>query len=154
MNNLNLMATTPEQERVKEYLENNASEALVDKINNGVRIQKDGLTLINKKYLSGFMAYAYEEARQLAEQGARCACVSADVVFGWAVHYFEEDSIEGTLYNEDGTVHSASKPSPPKPKKENVAPAAKKEDKKPVSKPKKDKAALPENQFSLFDMLG
>lgn len=153
MNKLNLTAATPEQQRVKDYLESNVSDVLADKINNGVRIQKDGKTLINKKDLDGFMKYAYEEARKLAK-GQSCACVSADIVFGWAVHYFEEDSIEGTLYNEDGTVHSVSKPSPPKPKKENTAPEAKKEDKKPVSKPKNEKSALPSNQFSLFDMLG
>lgn len=153
MNKLNLTAATPEQQRVKDYLESNVSDVLADKINNGVRIEKDDKTLINKKDLSGFMAYAYEEARKLAK-GANCACISADTVFGWAVHYFEEDSIEGTLYNEDGTVHSVSKPSPPKPKKKNTAPEAKKEDKKPVSKPKNEKSALPSNQFSLFDMLG
>lgn len=152
MENLILTATTPEQERVKEYLEQNASEALAEKINNGVRIQKDGMTFINKKDLSGFMAYAYEEARKLAK-GANCACISADTVFGWAVYYFEEDSIEGTLYNEDGTIRSVIKPSPPKPKKEKTAPVTKKEDKKPAPKPKNEKSALPSNQFSLFDML-
>lgn len=154
MSKLNLTAATPEQQRVKDFLESNVSDVLVEKINNGVRVKKDGLTLINKKDLAGFISYAYEKARETAGKGARCACVSADIVFGWAVHYFEEDSIEGTLYNEDGTVHSVSKPSPPKPKKENTAPEAKKEDKKPVSKPKNEKSALPSNQFSLFDMLG
>lgn len=35
------------------------------------------------------------------------------VVYGWAVHYFEEESIEGTLYNEDGTEYKpAPKPTP------------------------------------------
>lgn len=143
---LNLKAETPEQERVKEYLEQNVSDVLAEKINNGVRIEKDGKTLINKKDLDGFMNYAYEEARKLAK-GASCACVSSDVVFGWAVHYFEEDSIEGTLYNEDGTVYS--KPAPaPKPKKESKPSAPKEE------KPKKDKKALSDNQFSLFDLCG
>ena len=153
MSNLNLTASTPEQNRIKEYLENNASDVLADKINNGVRIEKDGKTLINKKDLDGFMKYAYEEARTLAK-GANCACVSSDVVFGWAVHYFEEDSIEGTLYNEDGSVYSVSKSVPSKPRKDIPAPAPKKTEEKPAVKSKKDKAVLPENQFSLFDMLG
>lgn len=148
---LNLRATTPEQERVKEYLEQNVSDVLAGKINNGVKTEKDGKTLINKKDLEGFMKYAYEEARKLAK-GGNCACVSADTVFGWAVHYFEEDSIEGTLYNEDGTVYS--KPAPaPKQKKESK-PSAPKEDKPKVEKPKKDKKDLAENQFSLFDLCG
>ncbi len=148
---LNLKATTPEQERVKEYLQQNVSDILAEKINNGVRIEKDGKTLINKKDLDGFMKYAYEEARKLAK-GANCACVSDDIVFGWAVHYFEEDSIEGTLYNEDGTVYS--KPAPaPKPKKESK-PSAPKEEKPKAEKPQKDKKALSDNQFSLFDLCG
>lgn len=148
---LKLRATTPEQERVKEYLEQNVSDVLAEKINNGVRIEKDGKTLINKKDLDGFMKYAYEEARKMAK-GANCACISSDTVFGWVVHYFEEDSIEGTLYNEDGTVYS--KPAPaPKPKKESEPSAPKKEIPKD-EKPKKDKKALSDNQISLFDLCG
>ena len=148
---LNLKAETPEQERVKEYLQQNASENLAEKINNGVRTEKDGKTLINKKDLDGFMKYAYEEARKMAN-GANCACISSDVVFGWAVHYFEEDSIEGTLYNEDGTVYSKPVPAP-KPKGASKPTAPKKEIPKD-EKPKKDKKALADNQFSLFDMCG
>ena len=32
------------------------------------------------------------------------------VVFGWLTHYFEESSIEGILYNEDGTEYKKSTP--------------------------------------------
>ena len=91
---LNLTAKGAEQELIKKYLEENASETLAEKINNGVRIEKDGKTLINKKSLEGFMKYATDEARKQAEKGASAACVRSDVVFGWAIHYFEEDSIE------------------------------------------------------------
>ena len=110
MPKLNLKTKNEAQELVKAYLEENASEILADKINNGVRIQKDGKTLINKKTLDGFMAFATDEARKQAEKSARSACVEGAVVFGWAVHFFEEDSIEGTLYNEDGTEYKAPKP--------------------------------------------
>lgn len=106
---LDLEAKTKEQELVKAYLAENASEVLAEKINNGVRIEKDGKTLVNKKTLDGFMKYASDEARKLATNGANCACVEDKVVFGWAIHYFEEDSIEETLYNEDGTEY---KPAP------------------------------------------
>ena len=106
---LDLEAKTKEQELVKAYLEENASEVLAEKINSGVRIEKDGKTLINKKTLDGFMKYASDEARKLASKGANSACVEDKVVYGWAVHYFEEDSIEGTLYNEDGSEY---KPAP------------------------------------------
>ena len=102
---LNLETKNKEQEVLKEYLENNVSYTLADKINNGVKIQKDDKTLLNKKDLDGFIQYATEEARKQVEKNARCACVKDEVVFGWAIHYFEEDSIEGNLYNEDGTEY-------------------------------------------------
>ena len=134
---LNLQATTKEEQKVKAYLEANASEVLADKINNGVRIQKDGKTLINKKTLAGFLKFACDEARKQAEKGANSACIDDDTVYGWAVHYFEEDSIEGTLYNEDGTEYKA-----PMPKVTAKAPAVKTQP-KPQPKP----------QMSMFDLL-
>lgn len=115
MTKLNLEATSREQEIVKAYLEENASETLAEKINNGTPVEKDGKHFINRKTLDGFMRYACDEARKLAAKGASSACVEDKVVFGWAIHYFEEDSIEGTLYNADGTKYNpvrtpASKP--------------------------------------------
>ena len=100
---LNLEAKTNEENRIKQYLQENVSNILADKINNGVQITKDNRQLINKKNLTGFMNYACAEARKLAENGARFACIEDSTVFGWAIHYFEEDSIEGKLYNLDGT---------------------------------------------------
>lgn len=129
---LNLEAKTKEQQRIKAYLEENASDILAGKINNGVLIKKDGKILLNRKTLDGFMSFATEEARKQAEKGARYAMVEDDVVFGWAVHYFEEDSIEGTLYNDDGSEYK-------EPSKATKS--------KPVSAPSKPKQA----QISLFD---
>lgn len=134
---LNLEAKTKEQQRVKAYLEENASDILAGKINNGVLIKKDGRILLNRKTLDGFMSYANEEARKLAEKGAKAACVDDDVVFGWAVHYFEEDSIEGALYNEDGTEYKIQ------PKATAKVPVAKTQP-KPHPKP----------QMSMFDLMG
>ena len=105
MKQLNLEAKNKEQQRIKAYLEENASDILAGKINNGVLIKKNGKILLNRKTMGGFMSFATEEARKQAEKGARYAMVEDDVVFGWAVHYFEEDSIEGTLYNEDGSEY-------------------------------------------------
>ena len=102
MPKLNLTASKKEEQKVKAYLEANASAVLAEKINNGVHIQKDGKTLINRKTLADFMKFACDEAKKQAKKGAHSACIDDDVVYGWAVHYFEEDSIEGTLYNEDG----------------------------------------------------
>ena len=62
-----------------------------------------------------------------------------DDIMRWAIHYFEEDSIEGKLYNEDGTEYI-----PPKPvKKAASAP--------PVSHT--PPAPKPKPQLSMFDLL-
>jgi hypothetical protein len=103
---LDLYPTNEPQKRIKEYLENSVSEVLGAKINNGSVILKDGQTLINMKTLDGFMKYATQEAQKMVEKGSHCACVQDDVVFGWAVHYFEEDSIEENLFNLDGSKYS------------------------------------------------
>ncbi len=102
MAELNLTAKGTEQERILAYLQENASDVLTEKINNGTPFEKDGKTLINKKTLDGFIKFACDEARKQAEKGARSACIDDATVFGWAIHYFEEESIEGALYNEDG----------------------------------------------------
>lgn len=61
-----------------------------------------------------------------------CKCV-------WAIHYFEEDSIEGTLYTIDG---------------EEYKPAPKKTASKTIAKPEPKKEPPKNNfQFSLFDQL-
>ena len=143
---LNLTATTTEEKVLKEYLEQNASEVLADKINNGVPVEKDGKNLVSRKTLAGFMKYATEEARKQAAKGATCACLHSDIVFGWAIHYFEEDSILGTLYNEDGTEYKPPKPTPkvtPKPSVTAEAPV--------VAIPKPQPKAGQMSMFDLFD---
>jgi len=136
MTKLNLQAKGQEQELILAYLSENASSILADKINRGVYIEKDGKKLLNKKTLDGFMKYACEEAHKLAEKNSRSACVKDNVVYGWAIHYFEEDSIEGDLFNEDGTPFKAK-------------PAVKKAVNKPIPVVKKDT----NKQLSLFDSL-
>ena len=107
---LNLETKSGTQKRLKVFLEQNASEILADKINNGVFIEKDGKRLLNKKNLNGFVNYATEQAKQQAAKGETGAFVEDDTVFGWVIHYFEEDDIIGTLYNEDGSEYKAPKP--------------------------------------------
>ena len=136
---LNLKPENEEQELLVKYLEENVSEILADKINNGVRIEKDGKSLTNKKDLKTFMDYASKKAKEFAEKGKNYACINHEKVFSWAIHYFEEDTIEGTLYNEDGTIFKA------------VATTTVKQEKtvaKPVKATKK-----PDNQFTLFDII-
>lgn len=134
---LNLEAKNKQEELVLAYLKENASQALADKINNGTPFEKDDKPLRNKKTLSDFMKYACEEARKLAEKGANSACIDSDTVFGWAIHYFEEDSIEGTLYTLDGEEY---KPAPKQTKSVSKPPV--------VKKPEPPK----ERQFTIFDM--
>lgn len=126
---LNLTAQNKQEELVLKYLQNNASDVLANKINNGTPFEKDGHSLINKKTLAGFMKYACDEARKLAEKNANSACIDDATVYGWAIHYFEEESIEGTLYTIDGAeykptvkrVESNAVKAKPEPKKqENV----------------------------------
>ena len=135
---LNLKANTPSEQKILEYLQNNASETLAEKINNGTPFEKDGNPLLNKKTLSGFMKYACDEARNLAEKGANSACIDDVTVYGWAIHFFQEDSIEGTLYTIDG---------------EEYKPALKKAvNAKPITV--KVQPPKPQNlQFSIFDKI-
>lgn len=137
MKELCLTAKGKEQEIVLAYLKENVSDILAEKINNGTPIEKDGKTLINRKTLEGFMTFASEEARKQAEKGARSACVEDATVYGWAIHYFEEDSIEGTLYLDDGTVYKPAKP---------------KYEPKAVSKPAEPTTPQPRQQ-TLFDLM-
>lgn len=115
MRTLNLATEGREQERIKAYLEEHASDELADKINNGTPFTKDGKTLTNRKTLKGFMDYARGEAQKQATKVAQYAMVDDDVVFGWAIHYFEEDSIEGTLYTLDGEAYKPEKKTAPNP---------------------------------------
>lgn len=126
---LNLTAQNKQEELVLKYLRDNASETLADKINNGTPFEKDGHSLTNKKTLAGFMKFACDEARKHAEKGANSACIDDQTVYGWAIHFFEEDSIVGTLYTLDGTeykptvkrVESNTVKAKPEPKKqENI----------------------------------
>ena len=146
---LNLTATTTEEKVLKEYLEQNAGEVLANKINNGVPVEKDGKNLVSRKTLAGFMKYATDEARKQAAKGATSACLHSDIVFGWAIHYFEEDGILGTLYNEDGTEYKPPKPTPKvTPKKTATATAT---DTPTAPAPKPQPKAGQMSMFDLFD---
>lgn len=171
---LNLTANNVAEQRIKEYLEQNASQILADKINNGTPITKDGKSLINRKTLAGFFKWATTEARKLAEKGANFACVDDNTVFGWSIHYFEEEAIVGDIYNLDGTPYEAPKTTAPKivtpdsqkkkptPKPTPKAEAPKPEPKKavilptptpdPKQKPTKKDKPTDTDQLSIFDL--
>ena len=139
MTELNLTANDQSQEKILEYLKEHASDALAEKINNGTPFEKDGKPLINKKTLSDFMKYACDEAKKLADKGTNSACIDDVTVYGWAIHYFEEESIEGTLYNPDGTKYKSIT------KQKNI--------KKSTDSPTSSKKEELEPQISIFDSI-
>lgn len=131
MARLNLHAENQAHELILAYLEENASEALAEKINEGTRT------------LSSCFDFIKNEARKRAVNG--CAAVEDSTVYGWAVHYFEETEIE---------------PEEEKPKKEEkpkVVTIPKPQEKKPEQKPKKtekaEKADQITGQTSIFDFI-
>lgn len=132
MKQLNLKAENTAQEKVKEYLEQNVSDLLAEKINSG------------KKTLQGCWNYIVSEAKKKAVSG--CACIEDQEVFGWAVHYFEEDSIA-----ECKTAPAA---------KTVTTKAETKAEKKPTPKPtpkpapKAPEKKQAQDQISIFDMFG
>lgn len=137
---LNLETKSDTQKRLKVFLEQNASEILADKINNGVYIEKDGKHLLNKKNLDGFVKYATEQAKKQAAKGETGAFVEDDTVFGWLIHYYEEDDIIGTLLNEDGSEY---KPAPAKRRKVET----------PIQTAGTLPKPAPKPQLNIFDML-
>ena len=76
MARLNLKADNKNQEIVLAYLEENASDELVEKINAG------------KKTMAG--CWSFITAKAKAKATSNCAVIEDVEVFGWAVHYFEE----------------------------------------------------------------
>lgn len=121
---LNLQAGNAYETAVLKYLEENASDALVEKINSG------------EKTLKQCFAYVKDQAKKEAKSG--CAMVEDKVVYGWAVHFFEEDDIE---------VEDKGKTKPiPEPKEIVKKTETKKKPTKTVEKN--------EEQLSLFALLG
>lgn len=77
---LRLKADTKQQKLILRYLQDNVSEALAERINAG------------KKTLDDCCKFITGEARKQAIDG--CACIEDREVYGWAVHFFEEDGIK------------------------------------------------------------
>jgi len=127
MSKITLTAANATETRIAVYLEANASDMLAAKINAGT------------KTLAGAMAYAKSEARKLAD-GDGCVCVDDATVFGWIIHFFEEDDIKQAakkpaFKSPSGAV--SKKPDPVQP----VKPAK-------TAKPVKD-----EGQLTMFESL-
>lgn len=126
---INLKAEGRNQELVLEYLEKNASDVLAEKINAGTKTMDDCWKFITA------------EAKKKAKNG--CACIEDATVYGWAVHFFEEDEIktQNEYVNTGDTVKT-------KHGEKAVRSEAKKPE--PKAKPKNELGG----QISLFDLVG
>ena len=67
------------------YLNEFASDDLAKRINEGTKTLKQAVN------------YVYSEAKKQATEG--CACIEDKTVYGWVIHFFEEDAINGEDYN-------------------------------------------------------
>lgn len=135
MARLNLEAKNPAQALILQYLEQNASESLAERINAG------------KHNLQDCFGYIRNEARKQAVNGV--AAIEDRQVYGWAVHYFEEDGNPGDAPK----AYDASGPKPVR-----IVREAKKEEPKPEQpkkepKPKKADAEQITGQTSIFDFI-
>lgn len=139
MPNVNLTAANETESVLLAYLEANASETLIDKINSG------------KKTLTDCVKFITAEARKQAKKGV--AMIADNVVFGWAVHFFEEDAITAPTFPINAAVNAA----PAKEGHKSAPNPAVKATPKPTPKPAK--VAKPDiweeaGQINLFDFLG
>jgi len=108
-------AKTDLEKIVLEHLEANATDALVQKINEG------------EKTLAGCWNYIVGEAGKQKRSG-NCAAVPDSTVFGWAFHYFEEDSILEAKNAPKANVTTSKKPEKKSEKKKDAAPKIKEKD--------------------------
>lgn len=123
-----LEAGNPTEQRVLDYLNENASDVLAEKINTG------------KKTLAGALEYCKEQARDKAING--CACIDDATVFGWVMHFFEEDDIADSVVEREEKAAAQKKEAAEK-KKARVPKGVKtKPKKKAPAKKAKPTAAL------------
>ena len=103
--------------------------------------------MAEKKSMKEMLQYVMSEAKKQATGGA--ACLKDDVVFGLAVHYFDEKDIKFKPVAGAVATSSSNKTKPePQPAKKKVQ-----EDPKPVPQPKK-KVKGEDMMMSIFDFLG
>lgn len=140
---LNLTAVCNEEEKILKYLEENASEALASKIN-----KKE------KRPMIPCLAYCYDEAKKLYQERKgtnNCIMLDDEVVYGWAVHYYEDveeqQDIEKAKKILEKLKAEENKKSEPKPTK-----VEKPVETKPA-KPSAEKLIKAYKQLSLLDML-
>ena len=136
MSNLNLTASDSNEQIVLTYLEANASDSLAERINAGTKTLKQCWNYIKAK--------AHEQANN------GCACIEDKTVFGWAVHFFEEDSIKGEEFEKSSIGAAVKSSADKKPSDEVVAPEAP----KPKQEKIKPKVTIVDAEQIGFDFFG
>lgn len=140
MARLNLEAKNQPQALILAYLEQNASESLAERINQGNHSLQDCFD------------YIRNEARKQAVNGV--AAIEDRQVYGWAVHYFEENGNPGDAPTDDAPkAYDVTGPKPVSIVREAKKEEPKKEQPKKEPKPKKADAEQINGQTSIFDFL-
>ena len=127
---------TAEERIVAEYIDANASEMLVKKINK------------SNKGISDCWNFIISQAKAKAGKN-KAVGVADSEVFGWAIHYFEEDSIKkGDTPKIEAKVETV--------KEDKVAAVAKEPVKivKVEKKPKEPKSDMLPGQMTIFELMG
>ena len=120
-----LKANSKETEIILDYLEENASDVLVEKIRNA------------KKTMDDCWGFVISCAKKAANGKNSYGCAGQEV-FGWAIHFFEEDSIKA----EDIVKNKPAKAEKPKEVKKAAEQKKKPEEKKEEKLP---------GQMTIFD---
>lgn len=113
-----LEANSKETEIILDYLEENASDVLVEKIRK------------SNKTMDSCWKFIFECARKAAKGEGSYGCADQEV-FGWAVHFFEEDSIKAEDIVKDVPVKSEKPKEVKKAAEQKKKPEEKKEEKLP-----------------------
>ena len=129
---LGLKAESSAQKMVLDYLEANVSEVLAEKIKTG------------DKTLGQCWTYIVKQAEK--QKQGKCACIPDMEVFGWAIHFFEEDSIK-----EEETKKPIARVEV---KKEEPKKAAEPKPKKESPREKSPREELLPGQMTIFDLMG
>ena len=140
MARLNLEAKNQPQALILAYLEQNASESLAERINQGNHDLQDCFD------------YIRNEARKQAVNGV--AAIEDRQVYDWAVHYFEENGNPGDAPTDDAPkAYNVTGPKPVRIVREAKKEEPKQEQPKKEPKPKKADAEQINGQTSIFDFL-
>lgn len=140
MARLNLEAKNQPQALILAYLEQNASESLAERINQGNHTLQDCFDYIRNK------------ARKQAVNNV--AAIEDRQVYGWAIYYFEENGNPGDAPTDDAPkAYDVTGPKPVRIVREAKKEDPKQEQPKKEPKPKKADAEQITGQTSIFDFL-